>query len=138
MIPDRGQTVSGKNVTGKKEVPADYAEPHCPSLQTGWSAGQDVPQDPQFVLLVFRLTHALPQGVKPGPHPTIALPWIEASWTEGTTPAVVWAAGAAVAAGWVFAESAGAVFVSEHPAERARIRMMRPGIRIERIRIPSP
>jgi hypothetical protein len=63
---------------------------------------------------------------------------MDASWTDGTTTAVVWTTGAAVAAAGAFAGSAGPVFVSIHPAARARTSMKRPTIRIERIRIGSP
>ena len=115
----------------KKLLSAHHAEPHCPSLQTGWFPVQVFPQDPQFVLFVLRLTHASPQGVVPGTQPTIVLPCMDAVWTEGTISA-------AVAAGWVFAESAELVFVSIQPAVRARTGMMRARISIVRIRIGTP
>jgi hypothetical protein len=63
---------------------------------------------------------------------------MEASWTDGTITGVVWTTGAAVAAGGAFAGSAGPVFVSIHPAARARMSMIRPRIRVVRIRIGSP
>jgi hypothetical protein len=122
----------------KKILSAYHAKPHCPSLQTGWFAGQEFLQDPQLLLFVFRLTHALPQGVNPGPQPTISLPCMDASWSDGTIAAGVWTTGAAVAAGGAFAESAGPVFESIHPAARARTSARRPRIRIVRIRIGSP
>jgi len=122
----------------KKILSAYHAGPHCPSLQAGWFAGQGFPQDPQLLLFVLRLTHALPQGVNPGPQPTIAPPCMDASWSDGTTAAGAWTPGAAVAAGGAFAGSAGPVFVSIQPAARARMSVIRPRIRIERIRIGSP